>query len=111
MLFLNTSKNALFSCPGFSFVVRYNKLVKKRQDAPFQLNIEKTRGGMQKWVEFSLVMIWMEWIETTPLPDNPEIGPFYDWVVGQDEETLKRILYRHKRLRIACRGAETARLG
>jgi len=52
-----------------------------------------------------------QWIERAPLPDDPEVGPYYHWVAGQDEETLKRILKIHKRLRTTCRGAETSRLG
>lgn len=50
-------------------------------------------------------------IEAMPEPQNPEIGPYYQWLVGRNNKFHRRALSVHKRLRMICRGVETAKLG
>lgn len=50
-------------------------------------------------------------IENTQAPKDPELGPYYHWLAGKDEEFQKEVLAIHKKLRIICRGRETAKLG
>lgn len=52
-----------------------------------------------------------EWIETVPAPFDPDEGAYYHWIAGKKESELQDILAIHKKMRTACRGAETARLG
>jgi len=52
-----------------------------------------------------------EMIETTSKSRTPKKGPYYHWLVGKDLAHLKEVLKIHKRLRIVCRGLETAKLG
>lgn len=52
-----------------------------------------------------------EAIEAMPEPQNSEVGPYYQWLVGRDNEFHQQALSVHQRLRTICRGAETAKLG
>jgi len=52
-----------------------------------------------------------EFIENSQAPKDPESGPYYHWLAGRDEEFQKEVLVIHKKLRVICRGLETARLG
>lgn len=52
-----------------------------------------------------------EFVESASLPENPNIGPYYHWLAGRDEKFQREMLTIHRRLRTACRGEETAKLG
>lgn len=53
-----------------------------------------------------------EFIESAPLPEDPNKGPYYHWLAGEDDGLKKQIILPfHKRLRVICRGLETAKLG
>lgn len=52
-----------------------------------------------------------EYAESSPEPADPETGPWYHWLAGRDEKFQREMLVIHRRLRTACRGAETAKLG
>jgi len=52
-----------------------------------------------------------EMIENIPESRKSKEGPYYHWLVGKDQAYLKEVLKIHKRLRIICRGLETAKLG
>ncbi len=52
-----------------------------------------------------------EVVEAMIEPENPETGPYYHWLASRDEKFQRKVLTIHERLRTACRGPETARLG
>jgi energy-converting hydrogenase A subunit R len=52
-----------------------------------------------------------EIVESMPIPRNPKRGPYYHWLAGRDSKFHQEVLTIHQRLRIVCRGRETARLG
>lgn len=52
-----------------------------------------------------------EIIKAIPEPQNSEVGPYYQWLVGRNNKFHREALSVHKRLRMICRGVETAKLG
>lgn len=52
-----------------------------------------------------------EFIESVSKPDNPEAGPWYHWLAGQNDKWKEKIVLPvHKKLRTICR-REAAKLG
>jgi len=52
-----------------------------------------------------------EFTQSAVMPKDPKAGPYYHWLAGENEPFQRQVLEIHKRLRAACRGAETAKLG
>lgn len=49
-------------------------------------------------------------VEAMSKPEDSEKGPYYHWLAGKDQKYHEEVLVIHKRLRVKCRGKETAKL-
>lgn len=69
------------------------------------------RPLFQTWREEGRAAV-REFVESAPEPEDVEVGPWYHWLAGRDEEFKKSVVLPiHKKLRTVCRGAEVAKLG